>query len=528
MSKLLLLFSLLPLFLAAQPKITRSDAARTALNGAVKGFAREPNTNNLLVLNNRVQPGVALSYNARFHWGIDVFTPDLKLVSTGQEEKINFPDGSRTSSTIMASMGGIPKLLFWQYEKKEKKLRIFGASIEPGGKIGSLKPLGSLAGDLRKLEDEPTCVYSLDSSYLLMMIPIEFSKKSTQISCLVLDRNWKVVREEVLALPVLNAKYFFGKAIINKDASIWLPVLVREENKDISQEIWVWESGKPELTRIDISLSTNFLITSIVLNQSEDMVYAGGLYCIKDKEAQKAIYNPVYPIIVDEQYDGHPAQGTFLIKIDRKAHSILSKNSSRFSEPILKYWERTVEKLERGGGLNNLVARKICLNSDGGAWLCIENYYYLPHINQESPKDRPDGGKDYFGSALFVQYDAENKVVQEFKVGKGLYSYNLEVSGYFFAIQGKNTLMIYNDHKANLDQTNKTNDGAFAVGMSSKPHAVIRYTGYKDGEIKPHEIFNDKEKAGLIRPHAYIEWSPGVFVFPYYRDKDYGLLKVEM
>jgi len=528
MSKLLLTFLLVPFLLAAQPKVSRTHAEASIQGADVVGFAREPNTNQLLVFNSSIDKEATI-LKIKYRWAVDVFTPDLKLVSKGQPEKLQFPDGDRANATTIASLGGVPKMLFSQYEKKEKKRKIYGASVEKGGKIGALQLLGSLVGNLPEEEEMPSSTYSLDSAYLLLMLPIQKTKKnipsteaSVKISCLVLDRNWKVVREEVLTLPGNEEEYRIGNAIINTDGSIWLPVWTREVKTSMPQEIWVWEKGKAVVKRIDISLSSKFLITSIALQQSGDNIYAGGTYTIHDKNAQKAIFSPPHPNL----YDDHPPQGTFLIKVGLNTHTILSKTSNRFSEPILKYWEKTSEELDNGRGLKHIVINEICPLPDGGAWLCLENYYYEPENVSTTSSNK--GKKHYHGSAILVQYNAEDKIIEEFKVAKGIYGYHPAYSGYFFASNAKNTLMLYNDHKVNLDQSNKTFHGVVTVSLYGKPHAAMYYTGYKNGAVKPQELFKDTEKDARIQPHIYFEIAPGSFVFSYNGGKDYGLFKVEM
>lgn len=501
---------------------TRMDAT------ILHGFAREPNTANILIIKETYTGGDFIPGNTKSQWAADVYTPDLKLVSSGTPEKVEFPNGERANNVSVVSMGSAPKLMYCQYEKKEDKLRVYLAPLGQGGKIGPLKRLGSLEGKIPGDRTAPDITYAADSSHILLMMPIKKSKAGKQISCVVADRNWKVTREDVLTLPGTKEEYLLGAASVHSDASVWIPVWTKGAEKDMPQEIWVWKSGKNGITRIDVSLSPQLLVTSMALSQIGDAVYVGGLYSVGGKKAQNAMFKPPNPMFNDH----HPDQGSFLVKVDLKTQAVLSKKSNQFSEPVLAYFEWTEADLQRGDGVRNLVTRKITPLPDGGMWLNLEVLFHVKE-SQTAPAS-PSGrtytypARDHHGPAVAIRYDNTGKVVQNFTLGKYAYALPDNSLGYFFAAKGNRTIMLYNDYRENLDQSGKKAKDVIDFSLTKKHHVSLAYTGYGDKEIKAIQVLKENKKESLVSPREYLEYSPGTYIFFYESNGEFGLIKIEM
>lgn len=518
--------------LCAQPKVSKSETFKTSNEIVIDGLAHEANTGNLFMVYKvlRITPGM-IDPNIKTKWAVDVIGPDLTQISAGEPMKIEFSDGDDVEMGNLVSLGGVPAMLFYKYDKKEEKTLIYRAPLEQGGKIGPLKQLGSLDG---KLKDYfyPQRVYAADSSYLLLLRPPQETRSKAPLSYLIIDSKWEVVQKGSLKFPEESGEYLLGSPMIGTDASVWMPVWTRSTNGAMPQEIWVWWQEKTEPVKVDIALSSDRMITSMVLSQSGETVYVGGLYATASKKAQKAIFNPPVPI-----KDDHPDQGTFIAKLTLKSNKLLSQSAQAFGESTLRLWGKDAKDFEKGEGIDLLVTQMLQPLPDGSVWVDVEEYYHEPLRQVGTRGMLTMGDEPRYGPAVAVLYDADGRVVREIQLGKrAVASVNRHASHFFYA-DTKGVFCLYNDHEDNVDtpvqtikdiKTSRIANGSIRPQWIQKQACTALYYADDKDMRKLQKLFNHKETEYWVDPSTHIKLAPGIFIFACEGiGKNYGLLKVE-
>lgn len=521
----------LPILLGAQPAVSKTEAFATSGDVTVEGILREPGSNNLMVV---YRDYISLGPTGKITWAVDVFSSDLKRIVAGKPEKIEFSDGDDVKNGITASLGGSATILFHRYVKKDKKTLIYLAKVESGGKIGNLKLFGALAGKAEKYST-PVFAYSMDSAYLLLMRPFTEEDIEERPSYIVIDRSWNIVHEGKLAFPAdKEAEYLIGLPVIGNDASIWMPVWTKGQGEETKQEIWKWKEAKAEPQRIDISISTDCLITGMRLQQSasDQSMYVGGLYAASSKKAHKAIFNPPSP-----PDDDHPEQGTFVAKLDVKDCTILSKSANPFNALTFRYWARDQEDIKKGKGIDLIRPVSVHPQPDGSVWVDAEEYFVPPIEIRGTTGALNTGGNPRYGPALAVLYTAGGEVGKEIVIAKRTWVSINRHASHFFTAGPKGAFLLYNDNGENIqDPPERAEDlkyggvpnGSSGIPIIQKQACTAMYYADKNSKGKPQCLFKFRETEYWLEPRTFIETVPDVYIFACEgKDGQYGLLKVE-
>ena len=542
MKKILLsIWLLLPFLLIAQPTITKTEAFPTTGKITVEGILREPGSNNLLVVYEDYSSSGLAGKNK---WAVDVFSNDLQRLKAGIPEKMEFPGGEDVNFGMTVSLGGSANIIFHRYDKKEKEVLLYRAQIESAGKIGTLNMFGTLRGKEASLFDvfmgasrnlsHPITAYSVDTNYLFLMRSYSDDKMKEPPTYIIVDRNWNIVRQGSLKFPDNEeVHYLLTLPAISNDGSIWMPIWTKTgDQPETTQEVWVWKDANELPKRISITLSTEKLITDMRLQQSatDQMMYVGGMYSESSRRAQDAIFRPTSP-----PNDNHPAQGTFIAKIDAHTDQVITTATHPFEASTLQYWDRDQKDIEKGRGINLIRPVGVHPQADGSIWLNTEQYIITPE--RTSPGGLLTiGGDPTYGPAIIVHYTADDKETKELVIGKSTYLSIDRHGSHFFDVGKNGIFLLYNDHGGNVETPparasnlryggvpNSTGGG---IPIVQKQACTAMYYADTNGQGKPECLFRFRETDYWLEPQTYIQTAPGVYIFACEgKDGEYGLLK---
>ena len=546
MQKLPLLLLLFPVFIAAQPKVSRTEAFKSSDDIWVSGFWREPGTGNILMLYYTLDKVVTFNTKEGFksRWVIDRFGSDLKQIKAGKMQKPKFPDGEEVGNGCLVILDGKPNLLCYHFEEKAQKTSIYRFAIDAGDNFGKPELLGALENKSEYFL-YPRLYYSPDSSYVLLSQKTNIDDKFEATGYMLLDRNLKVVRQGKLPIPgsPQDFVYLFGEPLVDTDGSIWMPVWTKEKKKKkdkrkdsefmVSQEVWVWRRADAQPRRINLQLSDEKLITGVSLRQSGNLIYAAGLYAANTEYARYAIYWRQ-----GTEDDSHPEQGSFLLKLDAASGSINSRFESPFRESTLQYWDKKAKDIAKNGGIDHLIPNSVSILPDGSAWLTCEEYYYQTAggstIVGASSVITPEGFPRT-GPILAILYNASGEVIRELTVGRR--STAVGHTGFFFEANENGLLFLYNDNEDNLNpKIDKAKDLKSSripnsrVGIPRPQHdacAVMCHVD-KNGKKSMKNLFTFREADYWLDPIRYIKIEAGAFIFACEgRNGRYGLLRMD-
>ncbi len=524
-----LLFIFLPIVCLAQPKTNLAVFNGKGNYPIVQGLFREPVSGNIQLVHYFISTSIA-PFKGKYNWTVDTYSPELKQLASTEPLVLEFPNGKDAQWGFVSDLGRRPSMLFYQIDKKEDKIDVYRSAIGSNGAFSPLKKLGELAGKQRQTTQLLTS-YSADSSMLLLLFhPRAIDKNYGPFSYLVFDTQWNLIRQGNLRMPEEQGRYLLGRPMLNMDTSIWLPAWKHKDNDDLLQEAWVWKNGQAVPQRIDVSLSSERLITDMVFRQSpiSKLVYAGGSFTAASSKAKYSIFS-----FSSYLFDRHPTQGTFCTTIDTKAQKVLVKWSNLFKPKTLEQVDIRPEDFSKGKGIPLLGVADIHLLSNGSIWVNLEQYVYYSKnivcgpgpfiIGAEADYGHPD-----FGPFLSVEYDPTGAISKEVHHGRSIGLPQDKGQSHFFAAGQQGAYILYNDHNENInDQGPKTWLKYRTSRMSRNSFCTALWHVPVEGEGQPVNIFNLKESGVWIEPLKYIEYTPGNYILACGGFQKYGIFRID-
>lgn len=541
MKKHFIFLLLFPVILEAQPVVTQSEPFESNDVTTTIGLMRNGQSDNLLLVYRTMGYDRIGFSSYSYRWAADVFSPDLKRLSTNKTKKIEFPNG-KDAETGFALQFGEPSLVFQQHSKDEKKMHVYLCPIGSDGTIGKPKHICDYYAGKQDIDSKEYLTLNPDSSLLLLaQKPIE-AARDEPFSYTILNKEWRQVHEGKLVMPNIDAEILSGDFLLAADTSIWIPVWLREKsNEDIvRQEIWVWRNPTAPPQRIDVSLSDDRLITDMKLVQSpyNGFIYLGGAFANSSKKAKRNMFG-TFTITLgppsSNTSDKHPEQGPLLIKLNPEG-TIVSKHSKMFEDASLSYWDLKPADVKKGGGIDHVIPWKILPQPDGSAWLCLEALYKTPVAGTaNTAKGLYEDVRN--GPAIIIQYDVDGTPIQELLIPKSSVSSKGGGIGHFMLINKGKLAFLYNDNEKNLTWKAKSasdlKHGRIedeSTSIAYKQKQTCSTLCYQDEKNKFHtqKLFNLNETKYWFDPYSVYQLSPTTYIIGCNgRAGVFGLLRVD-
>jgi hypothetical protein len=526
MTRLLIFWLFSPFFLLAQPSVTKTPTLRSSGKIYTVGLSKAGPKGNIYL-------AYMVDYSS---WAVDIFSPDLKQITTGKPAKVKFPDESLAKSgSIVCLDGNTPQMLFYDHDKKEKTTAVYTAPLSKDGQIGTLKKLGLLkatSGDYAT----PNYFYSPDSAHLLLACVPTFMDPDEKVAVMILNKSMEVVQQGNLDFPRQDKELFLGQPIIHTDASVWMPVWGPGSEEGVTQEVWRWADAKSKPTMINVQVSSEKLITSMVLESTANGIFVGGLYADNDRNARKGLFKSD----LSNYKDSSPEQGTFYVQIDPATNTVRAKSAHIFGEEVLKFWKKSTKEVQGGQGISWLRTRKVVPLSDGNVWISVEEAYTPPTTQRGTTGAMNTGGEPVSGPAIAVMHTADGSKTREVRIDKyNSASVERHIGHFFEASTTKGVLYLYHNSTKNLEKkaTSRVflwknvvtyyNSGGFA--LKPKKSCVVAFRSDPSGKTSTDIAYKVVEANYWLEPNTYLKLAPDVFVFACEGNSDtYGLVKIRM